>query len=212
VVRTQLPDGSFADQGGTVGIHAAMNLIVKPWMGCIATEAMVDYLACAPDEEIERSALVFSRWLLACRVRDEHGLIWPYQISHGGAPVTYRMDGTTTPLLTNPLHNEYLAKILVGRRCARTTRSSTRRGGKKLLPTRGAVIRLGPRGEQNRYQSVRHARSLWGARFISGRVTVQPRSDLAPDLAEAMVSTPDGPLVVHPGDRTHRARQADKER
>jgi len=46
VAVCQLPDGSFADQGDTTGIHAAMNVMVKPWMGCIAVEAMIDFLRC----------------------------------------------------------------------------------------------------------------------------------------------------------------------
>jgi len=64
-----------ADQGDTTGIHAAMNLIVKPWMGGIATEAMVDFLRYRRDEVIEQSALEYCRWLLSCRFEDDEGLL-----------------------------------------------------------------------------------------------------------------------------------------
>jgi hypothetical protein len=204
VVSTQLPDGSFADQGSTVGIHAAMNLIVKPWMGCIATEAMVDYLAFAPDEQIERSALAFSRWLLTCRVRDEQGVRWPYQSSHAGANVTYRMDGTVAPMLTNLFHLEYLAKIL-GWAALRTNEPEF------YMAWWQSWQRYRDTDEKLRFWVSDHEANkistnltalrdrLWGARFTSRSVTVQPRTDLAPDLAEATVSTPDGPRVFQAG-------------
>ena len=198
VVSVQLPDGSFADQGGTVGIHAAMNLIVKPWMGCIATEAMVDYLACAPDEEIERAALAFSRWLLVCRMRDEHGVHWPYQVSHAGGGVTYQLDGTVTPLLTNPFHTEYLAKIL-GWAAMRTNDPEFYKAWwESYLHTLDMKPYLWDHGANKVVTNLSALRDrLWGAQFTPQGVNVQPRTDLAPDLTEATVSTPDGPRVFH---------------
>ncbi len=205
VVSTQLPDGSFADQGGTVGIHAVMNLIVKPWMGCIATEAMVDYLACAPDEEIERAVLSFSRWLLTCRVRDEQGVHWPYQVSHAGVGVTYRLDGTVIPLLTNPFHTEYLAKIL-GWAAIRTNDpefySAWWQSYRHTVDMKPYLWDHGANKIITNLSALRD--QLWGARFTSHGVTVQPRIDLASDLAEATISTPDGPLVYHAGKSAER--------
>jgi hypothetical protein len=199
LASTQLPDGSFADQGGTVGVHAVMNLIVKPWMGCIATEAMLDYLACAPDDRIEQSALKFCQWLLACRVRDERGVHWIYQKSHAGAAVTYQMDGTPIPLSMNPWHLEYLAHIL-GWAAMRTNdpeyyaawwqsyslpaehRSPSDHSANKLVTNLPAL--------RDR---------LWGAQLTARGIIVQPRTDLAPDLVNVMVSTPDGPLAFQVG-------------
>ncbi len=112
LIACQLPDGSFADQGDTTGIHAAMNLIVKPWMGSIATEAMIDYHRWTDDPEVERAALKFARWLLTCRVEGEQGKHWVYQVSYAGKDVGYRMGGKPYDLSRSRWHVEYLAKIL----------------------------------------------------------------------------------------------------
>jgi len=196
LVSTQLPDGSFADQGGTVGIHACMNLIVKPWMGCIATEAMIDYLAYAPDDRIEQSALAFCRWLLACRVCDEQGVRWLYQTSHACDAITYRMDGVCISLNMEPWHLEYLARIL-GWAAMRTNDAKYYAAWRQSYCLKSEYRDLGDHSANKtvtNLSSLRHR--LWGARLTSRGVTVEPRTDLAADLAEATISTPDGPLTV----------------
>jgi hypothetical protein len=188
-----------------------MNLIVKPWMGCMATEAMIDYLAFAPDDRIERAAMTFCRWLLACRVRDERGLHWVYQLSHAGAPTSYKLDGTPFTLsMEGWWHMEYLAKIL-GWAAMRTNDPAYYEawsqsyhiagdhpvvGGGKDRP-KFPDFELSDHGANKIVTNLSALRSrLWGAQLTARGVTIQPRTDLAGDLTTANISTPDGPQTV----------------
>lgn len=200
LVSCQLPDGSFADQGDTTGIHAAMNLIVKPWMGCIATEAMVDYLEVEPDAEIEAAALRFCRWLLHCRVDSDEGRHWTYQISYAGGDVGYRFDGTPVALGRGRWHVEYLARLLLW--------ASRRTGDPSFYQAWWEAYRpiadkpnLWDHGANKIVANLPAQRQwLWGATPAPGGVAIRARTDLAPDLREAVLSTPDGSVHVRATD------------
>lgn len=193
----QLADGSFHDQGGTTGICSAVNLIVKPWMGCIAVEAMVDFLGWEDDEVIRQSALKYCRWLLECRVQGENGRHWVYQVSFIGGKTYYKFDGTPTPLGTGQWHVEYLAKLL-GWASLETGDGAFYEAWLEAYQCLGAETpQLWDHGANKIVTNLPAQRQkLWQARYTPQGVVVQPRTDLAPDLDEAIVSSPDGPIRV----------------
>lgn len=199
LVQCQLSDGSFADQGCTVGIHAAMGVIVKPWMGCIATEAMVDYLACEDDPVIEAAALRFCRWLLDCRFETDGVRHWVYQVSHAGEPIGHRVDGSTYALNRSQWHVEYLAKLLAW--------ASMRTGDPAYYEAWLEAYRLQADApemwDHNANKIVCNLTAqramLWRATWEDGEFQIAPRTDLAPDLEEGIISTPRGQVRVLAG-------------
>lgn len=85
LVQCRRPDGAYTDQGGPAGVHAAGNMILKPWMNFMVLEPMMDWLERHPaDTEIEAAARRVCEWLLAQVARDEHGVpYWPYEVGWG---------------------------------------------------------------------------------------------------------------------------------
>ncbi|MBE6929715.1 MAG: hypothetical protein E7463_05485 [Ruminococcaceae bacterium] len=76
VILTQRPDGAFGDQAGGTGIHQWATYIVKPWMGCMATGGLIDYLELAGTDSDDTRPVFecvkkFGDWLL--RERFWHG-------------------------------------------------------------------------------------------------------------------------------------------
>jgi hypothetical protein len=194
LIECQLPDGSFADQGDTVGVHAAMNLIVKPWMGCIATEAMVDYLTVEDDAVIEAAAMRFCRWLRDCRVDGKDGKHWTYQLSFAGGDVGYRFDGTPVKLGRGRWHVEYLAKLM-GWASMRTGDPTFYAAWWEAYHPRAETPHLWDHEANKIVTNLTAQRQLlWRAGLAGEHVGVHPRTNLAPDLAEAIVSSPDGPV------------------
>lgn len=81
-------DGSFSDQGGTVGVHGTVNEVVKPWMNSIMMEAMLDFLAVEDDALLEECVLGVADWLVAAAFEreDDNGVsyvTWAYKYRHG---------------------------------------------------------------------------------------------------------------------------------
>jgi len=194
VVSTQLPDGSFADQGSTVGIHAAMNLIVKPWMGCIATEAMIDYLAWHDDEAIEQSALKYCQWLLDSRFEDERGKHWTYQVSHACTRTTYGFDGTPRPLGHGRWHVEYLAKLM-GWAAIRTGDPAFYEAWRQSYEPQAESPSLWDHNANKILTNLTWLRSqLWRATLSDDGVLCSPRKDIASDLGQALIASPKGTI------------------
>lgn len=194
LVSRQLPDGSFADQGDTTGVHAVMNLIVKPWMGCVATEAMLDYLAWEDDPVIEAAAMKYCRWLLACRVKGKDGWHWTYQVSHAGQHTTYRFDGTPEPLDHDYWQVEYLAKLM-GWAALRTADPAFYQAWYEAYRQSAENPPLWDHGANKIVANLPWQRQqIWGAVLTSAGVVIHPRTDLAADLREVVVSAPGGPV------------------
>ena len=118
----QWPDGSFGDQGGGAGIHGAAANIVKPWMGWMATQVVLDYLEHFPDdEESLRVARKLVGWLMTERgprttrsgasgTTTYQG--WTYQHQFRGKPI---LGVETTPPPTADMHLfhfDYMARLL----------------------------------------------------------------------------------------------------
>jgi hypothetical protein len=192
LVSCQLGDGSFADQGDTTGVHAAMNLIVKPWMGCIATEAMVDFLHFREDDVVAEGALRYCQWLLSCRVKDDRGKHWVYQVSHAGEKYTYRLDGTRLPLGEGRWHVEYLAKLMLWA-AMRTGDPAYYEAWREAYLPQAESPELWDHAANKIVTNLSAQRQeLWRARLTSKAITLDPQTDLAVDLEAAVISTPDG--------------------
>lgn len=85
VIQCQNPDGSYFDQGGTIGIHAIGQVVRKPWMANLATDALVDYLLRRPgDETLWQSVEKAGGYMMRSFVRGKNKDYWPYQLSYGG--------------------------------------------------------------------------------------------------------------------------------
>lgn len=197
LIACQRPDGSFADQGDTTGIHAAFNLIVKPWMGCIAAETMIDYLRWAKDPEIERAALKFARWLLDCRVEGEHGRHWVYQTSFNDQDVGYRLSGEAYPLGRHRWHVEYLAKIMAWA-SMRTGEPEFYQAWYEAYAPHADEPEHWDHGANKVVTNIPWQRQyLWAVLPTTLGTFVLGDPDLAPDLREAEVSTPQGRQPIH---------------
>ncbi len=85
VVDSQRPNGSFGDQAGGSGLHQWGAYITKPWMGLMATEGVLDYLALFPDDEaLVGTVKRFADWLMEERF-DHNGVTgWSYQHDFNG--------------------------------------------------------------------------------------------------------------------------------
>ncbi len=200
VAAVQLPDGAYTDQGGTTGIHAAMDLIVKPWMSGIVTEAMIDFLAFENDPIIEAAALKNCRWLLACQVDGPDGKHWVYEVSHGGQKGGLLSDDRPMPEME--WYDEYIAKLLGW--------ASLRTGDPVFYKTwhesylrynRHPESWINPlgwdHGVNKAVSNIPWQRQrLWNAQLTKDGVSIRPRTDLAPDLKEATVNSPLGPVKV----------------
>lgn len=100
----QRADGAFTDQGGTVGLHAMVNEIVKPWMNSIMAEAMADFLDRAGDDVVRESFLRAARWLADAALRDPDGNVyWGYKYRHGENAADPRSPAVPFPPVTGRL-------------------------------------------------------------------------------------------------------------
>ena len=115
----QWEDGSFGDQGGGSGIHGYAAYIIKPWMGCLATLGVMDYLEQFPDDKAALAVVKkFVDFLMrerGPRVKDhrhpEKGAVmgWTYQHAFKGKPLA----GYTAPVICAQLsHLYYMARLL----------------------------------------------------------------------------------------------------
>jgi hypothetical protein len=116
VSASQLPDGSFGDQGGGTGIHGSNSYVVKPWMGCMAVGGVIDYLELVPaDVEALATVVKFGDWLLRERVELKPGVrTWGYQHFYAGMREHFRpTTGMHIELPTGlPWCADYLARVL----------------------------------------------------------------------------------------------------
>lgn len=196
IMAVQLPDGSYSDQGGTTGIHGALNLVVKPWMGCIATEPLIDYLGIADDADVTAAALRFADWLLASRVEYEGDLVLTYQVSFDGGTVYPNIMGPTTTLPTKgPWHVDYTAKIL-GWASPHTGDPQYYRAWHESFVKYGGAMEW-DHGASKMLQNVTWLRSkLWGATVGDEGIEINPRPDATGGALSARLSSPLGELPV----------------
>jgi hypothetical protein len=85
LIQCQLPDGSYNDQGGTVGVHSIGQVVKKPWMANLATDPVLDYLLRGHDEPaLWRAVEKAGGFMMSSFVRGEEKDYWPYQTEYGG--------------------------------------------------------------------------------------------------------------------------------
>jgi hypothetical protein len=83
-IACQRADGSYSDQAGPGGLHAAGNMVIKPWMNLMVMEPMLDWLERHPeDREVEQTAKRICDWLLAQFIRKDGEAYWPYESAWG---------------------------------------------------------------------------------------------------------------------------------
>jgi len=115
----QWPDGSFGDQGGGSGIHGYAAYIIKPWMGCLATVGVMDYLEQFPEDKAALAvAGKFVEFLMRERAprlvdrkdRDKGTVMgWTYQHAFKGKP----LPGYIVPVVgAHLMHLDYMARLL----------------------------------------------------------------------------------------------------
>ncbi len=113
--QTQRENGSFGDQGGGSGIHQWAGYISKPWMACLGTSPILDYLdLCPGDAPLEAAIRKTGDWLLKIRWQRDGIDGWSYQHDFVGADDWINMGaGTRMQLPTQPQwHDDHLARIL----------------------------------------------------------------------------------------------------
>lgn len=85
LIQCQNPDGSYFDQGGTVGVHAIGQVTIKQWMANLATDPVLDYLLRGHDDpELWRAVERTGEFIRRCFQRGKDADYWPYQMSYGG--------------------------------------------------------------------------------------------------------------------------------
>ncbi len=110
----QLEGGAFTDQGGTAGFHGNVNAIVKPWMNCIMSEAMLDLLERTDDSIVEAAALGIAEWLESVALRDDEGRVfWAYKYKHGDNEGLPWAPEQRFPLHARPRAMPYVFRVLM---------------------------------------------------------------------------------------------------
>jgi hypothetical protein len=115
VTQVQRANGTFGDQGGGTGIHQWAAYITKPWMACLGTSAVLDYLMLDPETPHLTACIhKLGDWLLANRWERNGIYSWSYQHDFDGGKVWFDL----THNRPNPLpsegqwHDDHLARIL----------------------------------------------------------------------------------------------------
>jgi len=194
VIQVQHPDGSYADQGGAAGVHGGVNLVVKPWMGSIATEPLVDYLDfCPEDEEVAAAALRFADWLLAHRIEEDGQRHWPYQWSFDGANTYPNLHGKPASLPVGRWHEDYLAKIL-GWASLKTGNPDYYQAWHESLLGDARRSQWDHRASKVLQNLTALRAMLWGATLCVDGVRISPRPDLTGGQLQARIASPMGEL------------------
>jgi len=85
LIQCQNPDGSYFDQGGTVGVHAIGQVTIKQWMANLATDPILDYLLRGLDDPVLWCAVEKTgEFIRRSFKRGKDADYWPYQMSYGG--------------------------------------------------------------------------------------------------------------------------------
>lgn len=202
VVQCQRADGSYTDQGGPAGVHAAGNMVLKPWMNFMVLEPLMDWLERHPDDpEIEQATRRIFDWQMAQLARDENGVLyWPYEVGWGDNERPPQEPEATYPRghigfwyparamlfaarrFGDPRYLEAWEEVYAGRIAA------------------GAVERIrrgaGDHTANKAIESVLwHQLRRWNARWIDGALVADPYV-LPGERLHATVHTPEGPREV----------------
>jgi len=205
-IQCQRPDGSYADQGGTVGgCGGACNEVIKVWMAMLANDAFVDYLLRCPDDTVVLEAVRRTgEFVLKAQIEKDGKYYWAYQYAYGDNPGDPReMRVKPTDFQRHPIGCRLPAEE------ARFLTYLTERTGdaryieawQRFHDTHGkAGARWPDSAGYTSNKVVQHIPYLqshkWAARLGDGVVRIRPLlTDRWPDI-EGTVSTPYGPLKL----------------
>lgn len=195
--------GAYTDQAGPGGVHAAGNMILKPWMNFMALEPVVDWLERYPeDPELEGLARQIADWVLAQFIRTPEEAYWPYEVAWGENPFPPQ---AKDPAARHPIgHCKFFYP-------ARTMLWASRRWDdpKYLQAWEDSFRSLGGYepgapdvpigGDHSANKSSEcltwHQLHRWQARWEDGQLVTAPYA-LPGETLQATVLTPEGPVSV----------------
>lgn len=208
MIQCQQADGSYRDQGGGTGIHAASHMPVKPWMTNLATDAILDYLERCPDEEPDLWRAAAKAWdfMLRVGIQPDGTIRWPYQVRYADSTrspwVAARQPETKGRL---PTPND-----LVHGHKARLFNLATRRTGdaryfdtwRKFFDSnwadasnKGKGIHPHPFNKQLQHLPYGQAHT-WNAHWENGELSIRPIASNYCRGMSAIILTPRGPVSL----------------
>jgi hypothetical protein len=223
--QRQREDGSFADQGGTIGLHATVNEIIKPWMNSIMSEAMLDFLERASDPVIEAAFLRLARWFVSAAISDDKGRVsWACKYRHGDNEGEPTIPGSFFPV-TNPMAPPLPGSAPVPNVNRPPKKRSERKGkggsgAKMYRPLLLAAMRTGDPAfvdlclrnllygsdgyggiDQSANKCIEQGSwfdsHLWNARWLDGALVIRPAPLPDEESYSGTVRTPAGPVTLH---------------
>lgn len=202
VVQCRRPDGSYTDQGGPAGVHAAGNMVLKPWMNFMVLEPMMDWLERHPDDrEIEAAARRICDWQMAQLARDDNGMLyWPYEVGWGDNERPPQAPEDTYPRGRISFWYPARAMLFAARHFGDQRYLEAWEQVYAGLIASGAVehIRRGA-GDHTANKAIEcvlwHQLRRWDARWIDGELVVNPYT-LPGERLRATIVTPEGPREV----------------
>jgi hypothetical protein len=201
-IACRRPEGCYSDQAGPGGVHAAGNMVLKPWMNEMVMEPMLDWLERHPeDREVAETVHVICEWILAQFIREGEEAYWPYESGWGDNPGHPGSPGSTHPW--NRFNLGYPARpMLLASRLFDDPRYLQAwednfhwLGG--YDPQRATQIPRGGDHSANKFAECLtwHQMARWQARWVEGQVQVDPYC-LPGERCEAMVYGPEGMVEV----------------
>ncbi len=202
VIQCQRPEGAYTDQGGPAGVHAAGNMILKPWMNFMVLEPMMDWLERHPeDEEVAAAAKRIFDWELEQIVRDEQGVpYWPYEVAWGDNPGLPLSEGSVHPHGRSEFWYPARAMLFAARRFGDPRYLAAWEEIYAARLAAGQVERIRrSAGDHMANKAIEcviwHQIRRWNARWINGELVADPYV-LPGERLHATIETPAGPREV----------------
>jgi hypothetical protein len=192
--EAQLPDGSFADQGGGTGIHQRYSYVVKPWMCTLAASAALDCAELFPEEDwIADVVIRLADWLLR-----EHRAYkrWSYQHCFAGTRKHFNLQHRKWADLPGlgDFHQESLARIM-GFASLRSGNAAYLQAWQKSYADHPSAYFDHAASAAMQYLPWLKAR-LWQPRLENGVLTLTAIHFGEHTPRAATVCTPDGPVHI----------------
>lgn len=201
VVQCRREDGSYTDQGGPGGSHAAGNMVLKPWMNFMVLEPMMDWLERHPeDAEVAGAARRIFDWQMQQLFRDEEGrLYWPYQVGWGDNPGMPRQEGSVHPVGRLAFWYPARAMLFAARFFDEPAYLEAWAEVERGKMESGALDALRRGGDHHANKAIEcviwHQLRRWNARWVGGELVADPFT-LPGESLRATIETPDGPRAM----------------